>query len=50
MADLKKAQDEAIALVDTAKAMMDKVLTIMELSIELPNVSVNYSINLWSIY
>ena len=45
MADLKKAQDEAIALVDTAKAMMDKVLTIMELSIELPNVSVNYSIN-----
>ena len=45
MADLKKAQEEGIALIDTAKAMMDKVLAIMELSIELPELSMQYSIN-----
>ena len=45
MADLKKAQDEAIALVDTAKAMMDKVLTVMDIFVELPTLSVNYTVN-----
>jgi hypothetical protein len=45
MADLKKAQDEAVALVDTAKAMMDKILSVMELFIQLPTASINYSVN-----
>ena len=42
MADLKKAQEEGIALIDTAKAMMDKVLVIMELFIQSPEASVNF--------
>lgn len=41
MSDIKKAQDEAIALIDTGKAMMDKVLTIMELFIQSPEISAN---------
>ena len=45
MADLKKSQDEAVALIDTAKAMMDKVLAIMELSIQLPEMSISYTVN-----
>lgn len=45
MADIKKEQQETTALIDTAKAMMDKVLTIMELSLGASSVSVNLTAN-----
>lgn len=45
MADIKKAQDEAIAYVDTAKAMVDKVLQIMEIFLVSPSMTVTYSRN-----
>lgn len=45
MADIKKEQQETTALIDTAKAMMDKVLTIMELSLGASSVSVNLTSN-----
>jgi hypothetical protein len=43
MADLKKAQDEAVAYVNTAKAMVDKVLQIMEIFLVSPSMTVTYS-------
>ena len=45
MADLRKAQDEAIALIDTGKAMIDKVLTIKEMFFDVPTLSVAYTDN-----
>lgn len=45
MADLKKVQDEGIALINTSKAIMDKVLTIMEIFIASPTASVNATVN-----
>ena len=45
MADIKKEQQEATALIDTAKAMMDKVVAIMGLSLGASSVSVNLTDN-----
>jgi hypothetical protein len=45
MANLKKAQSEAMATIDTAKAMIDKVLTIMEIMVNMPSLSTSVSTN-----
>lgn len=45
MANLKKAQSEAMATIDTAKAMIDKVLTIMEIMVNMPSLSTSISTN-----
>lgn len=45
MADIKKEQQEATAAIDAAKAMMDKVFSIMELSIGATSTSVNLTDN-----
>ena len=45
MADIKKEQQEATAAIDAAKAMMDKVFSIMELSIDATSTSVNLTDN-----
>ena len=43
MAALNKLQSEAVAIIDTAKVMVDKVLAIMELIVNDPSFSVNFS-------
>jgi hypothetical protein len=45
MASLKKEQSETMATVDTAKAMIDKVLTIMEIMVTMPSLSTTISTN-----
>lgn len=45
MASVKKMQEEAMASIDTAKAMIDKVLTIMEIMLVSPSLSINFSTN-----
>ena len=45
MASVKKMQEEAMASIDTAKAMVDKVLTIMEIMLVSPSLSINFSTN-----
>lgn len=45
MANLKKAQSEAMATIDTAKAMIDKVLTIMDIMVSMPSLSTSVTTN-----
>lgn len=45
MASLKNAQMEAMATIDTAKAMVDKVLSIMEIMVNMPSFSIPISAN-----
>ena len=45
MASVKKMQEEAMASIDTAKALVDKVLTIMEIIIVDPSISLTFSAN-----
>ena len=45
MANLKKSQSETVATIDTAKAMIDKVLTIMDIMVNMPSISTNLSTN-----
>ena len=45
MASVKKMQEEAMASVDTAKALVDKVLTIMEIVLVNPSVALTFSTN-----
>ena len=45
MPSLNKLQSEAVASIDTAKALIDKVLTIMDIMINLPSISANASVN-----
>ena len=45
MANLKKSQSETVATIDTAKAMIDKVLTIMDIMVNMPSISRNLSTN-----
>jgi hypothetical protein len=45
MASLKEVQAETIATIDTAKAMIDKVLTIMEIMVNMPSLSLTISTN-----
>jgi len=43
MASLKEVQAETMATIDTAKAMVDKVLTIMEIMVNMPSISLTLS-------
>ena len=43
MASVKKMQEEAMASIDTAKALIDKVLTIMEIIIVDPSIALTFS-------
>lgn len=45
MSNIKNKQQEAMATIDTAKAMVDKVLTIMEIMISTPSVSLTFATN-----
>lgn len=45
MASVKKMQEEAMASIDTAKALIDKVLTIMEIIIVDPSIALTFSAN-----
>ena len=45
MASLKKVQAETVATIDTAKAMIDKVLTIMDIMVNMPSLSTSFSTN-----
>ena len=45
MASVKKMQEEAMASIDTAKALVDKVLTIMEINIVDPSIALTFSAN-----
>lgn len=45
MASVKKMQEEAMASIDTAKALVDKVLTIMEIIIVDPSIALTFSAN-----
>lgn len=45
MASTKNLQEEAMASIDTAKALIDKVLSIMELILVSPSLSLTFSIN-----
>ena len=45
MASIKDKQQEAMATIDTAKAMVDKVLTIMGILLESPNLSLTFATN-----
>lgn len=45
MASVKKMQEEAMASIDTAKALVDKVLTIMEIIIVDPSIALTFSVN-----
>ena len=45
MANLKKSQSETVATIDTAKAMIDKVLTIMDIMVNMPSISTSLSTN-----
>ena len=45
MASVKKMQEEAMASIDTAKALVDKVLSIMEIVLVSPSLSINFSAN-----
>lgn len=45
MANVKGMQEEAVASIDTAKAMIDKVITIMEIMVSSPSLSFNFSTN-----
>lgn len=45
MASVKKMQEEAMASIDTAKALVDKVLTIMEIMVVDPSVALTFSAN-----
>lgn len=45
MASVKKMQEEAMASIDTAKALVDKVLTIMEIMVVDPSVALTFSSN-----
>ena len=43
MASLKETQVETVATIDTAKAMIDKVLTIMDIMVNMPSLSLSVS-------
>ena len=45
MASAKKMQEEAMASIDTAKALVDKVLTILELNIVDPSIPLTFPAN-----
>jgi len=45
MASVKKMQEEAMASIDTAKALVDKVLTIMEIVVVDPSIALTFSVN-----
>lgn len=45
MANVKKMQEEAMASIDTAKALVDKVLAIMEIIIVDPSIALTFSAN-----
>jgi len=45
MANLKKMEAETVATIDTAKAMIDKVLTIMEIMVNMPSLSATFSVS-----
>lgn len=45
MASVKKMQEETMASIDTAKALVDKVLTIMEINIVDPSIALTFSAN-----
>lgn len=45
MASLKEQQVETVATIDTAKAMADKVLTIMEIMVNMPSLSLTLATN-----
>lgn len=45
MASVKKMQEEAMASIDTAKALVDKVLTIMEIMVVDPSAALTFSAN-----
>lgn len=45
MASVKKMQEEAMASIDTAKALVDKVLSIMEIIIVNPSIALTFSAN-----
>lgn len=45
MASVKKMQEEAMASIDTAKALVDKVLTIMEIITVDPSIALTFSAN-----
>ena len=45
MASVKKMQEEAMASIDTAKALIDKVLTIMEIVLVNPSLSLTFATN-----
>ena len=45
MASVKKMQEEAMASIDTAKALVDKVLAIMEIIIVDPSIALTFSAN-----
>ncbi len=45
MASVKKMQEEAMASIDTAKALVDKVLTIMEIVVVDPSIALTFSAN-----
>lgn len=45
MASVKKMQEEAMASIDTAKALVDKVLSIMEIIIVSPSIALTFSAN-----
>ena len=45
MASVKKMQEEAMASIDTAKALVDKVLTIMEIALVNPSLSLTFATN-----
>lgn len=45
MANVKKLQEEAMASIDTAKALVDKVLSIMEIILVNPSLTLSFSAN-----
>ena len=45
MSSIKDKQQEAMASIDTAKAMVDKVLTIMGIMLESPKLSLTFATN-----
>ena len=45
MGNVKNKQQDAMASIDTAKAMVDKVLTIMEVMVSSPNKSLTFATN-----
>ena len=45
MANIKDKQQEAMATIDTAKAMVDKVIAIMNIMLASPSISLTFATN-----